>query len=152
MSTLIRMFTLAIFMLPMPLVANEVTEEIQRVPGVISAGSILQIVIGLFVVLVIIVGAGWLLKRFGGVGGMSNANLKVVAGITVGQREKIVIVQAGDAQILIGISPGSIRKLHVLERHISNENKLKDNIFSVEKESEEFSDHLTQQVKNREGL
>lgn len=152
MITLNKIFTIVAVLLPMPLIANEATAEIQKVPGVIGASSILQIVAGLFLVLAIIIGAGWLLKRYGGIGGMSNANLKVIAGITVGQREKIVIVQAGDVQVLVGIAPGSIRTLHVLENNIDGDTLLKVSDPAGEDKGNNFSSHLQQQVKRQEEL
>ncbi len=150
MTTLIKIFIIITTLLPLSLFASEITGEIPKVPNVIGAGNVLQIVMGLFVVLVIIIGTGWLLKRYGGMGGVSNANLKVVAGITVGQREKIVVVQAGDVQVLVGVSPGNIRALHVLDKNIDTENQLKVGNTTVEKSSSGFVNHLKQQIKNRE--
>lgn len=150
--TLNRIFTTVAVLLPMPLIANEAGAEIQKVPGVIGTSSILQIVAGLFVVLAIIIGAGWLLKRYGGIGGMTNANLKVIAGITVGQREKIVVVQAGDVQVLVGIAPGNIRTLHVLENNIDGDAQLKVSSPAAEDNDKDFSSHLHQQVKRHEEL
>lgn len=152
MMTLNRIFTTVAVLLPMPLIANEAGAEIQKVPGVIGTSSILQIVAGLFVVLAIIIGAGWLLKRYGGIGGMTNANLKVIAGITVGQREKIVVVQAGDVQVLVGIAPGNIRTLHVLENNIDGDAQLKVSSPAAEDNDKDFSSHLHQQVKRHEEL
>lgn len=39
----------------------------------------------------------------------------MVGGINLGQRERIVIVQAGSDRLLVGVAPGCIRTLHVLE-------------------------------------
>ncbi len=144
--TSIKFYILWFLMLPFPLLAAETAIEVQKTPDVMSAGNIFQIVAALLVVLIMIVGAGWMMKRFGSLGGVSNGNLKVVAGITVGQREKIVIVQAGEVQVLIGISPGNVRTLHVLEKNISSEGDLE----SRNKNSKGFINHLKQQVDKRE--
>jgi len=130
--------------------ANEtVAVEIQKAPEVMGTGNIVQIVLGLFVVLMMIFGAGWMMKRFGGFGGVSNANLKVVAGITVGQREKIVVVQAGDVQVLVGIAPGNIRTLHVLDKNIDHESALTVKSAITVEPGGGFMDQLKQQVKKR---
>jgi len=45
-----------------------------------------------------------------------NASLKTVAGILVGQKERVVLVQVGERQVLIGVAPGQINLLHVVEK------------------------------------
>ena len=135
---------------PFSILANEASVEIQKVPDVMGVGNILQIVAGLSVVIIMILGAGWMMKRYGGLSGISNDNLKVIAGITVGQREKIIVVQAGDVQVLVGISPGNIRTLHVLENNLCNENSLKAKELSTDSSSKGFINHLKQQVEKRE--
>jgi len=135
--------------MPFSAVANEASVELQKAPDVMGFGNIVQIVVGLFFVLMMIMGAAWLMKRYGGLGGVSNSDLKVVAGISVGQREKIVVVQAGDVQVLVGISPGNIRTLHVLENNISNEVGLRADTQDGADNSNGFIKHLKQQVKKR---
>ena len=51
--------------------------------------------------------------------GSTHRALRVVATLPVGTRERIAIIQAGDAQVLIGLSPGRIQTLHVLERPVA---------------------------------
>ena len=148
---MIKHFLLLTLLCPLSVMANETAAvEIQKVPDVMGTGNIVQIVLGLFVVLMMIFGAGWMMKRFGGFGGVSNANLKVVAGITVGQREKIVVVQAGDVQVLVGIAPGNIRTLHVLDKNIDSESELQVKSATTVDQSGGFMDQLKQQVKKRE--
>jgi flagellar protein FliO/FliZ len=83
--------------------------------GAVSMTGVLQMVTGLIAVLALIFAGAWLLKRFGRLQGGANADLRVVSGINLGQRERIVIVQAGSDRLLIGVAPGCIRTLHVLE-------------------------------------
>jgi flagellar protein FliO/FliZ len=45
----------------------------------------------------------------------SRDKMKVVAGLSLGGREKIVLVQVGEKQLLLGVSPGKIDNLLVLE-------------------------------------
>ncbi len=149
MTTLIKIIAILSVLLPFSLFASEIAGEVPKIPSVMGAGNVLQILAGLFVVLVMIIGTGWLLKRYGGMGSVSNANLKVVAGITVGQREKIVVVQAGEVQVLVGVSPGNIRALHVLEKNICDERQLKVGNTAVENSSSGFVDQLKQQIKAR---
>jgi len=142
-------FLLFALLSPFSVFANEtVVVELQKAPDVMGFGNIIQIIMGLFVVLMMIMGAAWLMKRYSGLGGVSNADLKIVAGISVGQREKIVVVQAGDTQVLVGIAPGNIQTLHVLENNISIGDGVKIKVSDAEG-SNGFMAHLKQQVKKR---
>lgn len=81
----------------------------------VSLTGVLQMITGLVAVLALIFAGAWILKRFGRMQGTANEQLRLVGGINLGQRERIVIVQAGSDRLLIGIAPGCIRTLHVLE-------------------------------------
>jgi flagellar protein FliO/FliZ len=83
--------------------------------GAVSLGGVLQVITGLVAVLALIFAGAWVLKRFGRLQGITHDQLRLVGGISLGQRERIVIVQAGSDRLLIGVAPGCIRTLHVLE-------------------------------------
>ncbi|UIP28720.1 flagellar biosynthetic protein FliO [Photobacterium sp. TLY01] len=70
----------------------------------------------LLLVLVLIVILAWLLRRMKlpGVSGGENG-LQIVRQVVVGQRERIVLVQVGDEQLLIGVTPQNISMLTKLE-------------------------------------
>ncbi len=92
---------------------------VQAPQGVLDTGSAIQLVLGLFLVLLMIFASAWLVKRLGRWQGSYSDQLKVVAGLAVGARERIVVVQVGEQQILVGISPGNMRTLHVLEKPLA---------------------------------
>lgn len=54
-----------------------------------------------------------------GRGGM-HGGLQVVATLPVGQRERVVVVQAGDTQLVLGVTASNIRSLHVLDTPLSD--------------------------------
>ncbi len=72
-----------------------------------------QVLIGLLVVLGLIVAMGWLLRRVGqgGLGG-AHQSMKILASLSLGTREKVALIQVGDQQLLLGITPNSINTLH----------------------------------------
>ncbi|MDH5601207.1 MAG: flagellar biosynthetic protein FliO [Gammaproteobacteria bacterium] len=88
----------------------------------VGLGNFMQMFFGLFIVVGLIVGMAWFMRRIGNMGGMNTGDLKVVGGVSVGQRERIVLVQAGDTQLLVGVGPGTIRTLHVMEEPIATKN------------------------------
>lgn len=101
----------------------------------VGVSNYLQMFFGLAVVIGLIVGMAWFMRRMGSLHGMADAQLKVLGGIAVGQRERVVLVQAGETQLLVGVAPGSIRTLHVFEEPIAvnAENKSQVNQSFAEK-------------------
>ncbi|MCD9008158.1 flagellar biosynthetic protein FliO [Luteimonas sp. XNQY3] len=77
-------------------------------PGLGGAFLALVLVLGL------ILGLAWLLKRLPGSGFRQADGLRVVASIPLGARERAAVVQVGGEQLLLGIGAGGVRTLHVL--------------------------------------
>lgn len=77
-------------------------------PGLGGAFFALVLVLGL------ILGLAWLLKRLPGSGFRQADGLKVVASIALGGKERAAVVQVGGEQLLLGIGAGGVRTLHVL--------------------------------------
>ncbi len=84
----------------------------------INSGYITQLVIGLFVVLLCILVLAWFAKKMNRFQSLADGSLKVIGGLSMGSRERVALLQVGDEQLLIGISPGRISKLHVLSKPI----------------------------------
>ncbi len=99
--------------------AEPLAAKVKPLSGeVANGGSLLQALAGLLVVLAVIVLLAWLLRRFGRVGFNSAGTLRVLGGLSMGARERIVLVQAGETQILLGVAPGRVQTLHVLDKPI----------------------------------
>jgi flagellar protein FliO/FliZ len=78
--------------------------------------SALQMVFGLIAVLAILLAALWLLKRISQPQGAAAGLLRVVAGIAVGSRERVVILELGNSWLVLGIAPGHISTLAEIPR------------------------------------
>ena len=76
--------------------------------------------LGLVVVVVLIFLSGWLVRRVQGIGGVNSQALKVVAVLSVGQKERVALIDVGEKQILIGVTPQSVRTLHVFDEPVVN--------------------------------
>ncbi|SMP55610.1 flagellar biosynthetic protein FliO [Noviherbaspirillum suwonense] len=83
-------------------------------PG--SAGSLLQVVFGLLVVLGLLAGALWFLKRLGGGRFAPGSVVKIVGGVSVGNRERVMVVEVADQWIVIGVAPGQVNTLASMPR------------------------------------
>lgn len=85
-------------------------------PSAVSSGSIIQIIFSLLLVLAAIVLVAWLLKRMNLTQQGSAGHLRVVGGIAIGQRERVVLVEVDDTWLVVGVGPGQIRTLHTLPK------------------------------------
>lgn len=84
----------------------------------IGASNYVQMLFGLFAIVVFIFAVAWLIKRMGTLNPNHSSNLKIIAGLSVGQREKIVVIQVMDEQLLVGITQSNIQLLSKLEQPI----------------------------------
>lgn len=81
----------------------------------LTSGRVLEVAIGLLVVVAVIGAGAWILRRtLRGVAGPDGA-LRVVGGLSLGSRERVLLLQVGERQLLIGVTPGRIQMLHVLD-------------------------------------
>ena len=82
----------------------------------VSFGSMLEVFLGLGFVLAAIVGTAWLLRRFSpgqiGAGGA----VKVIGGVALGPKERLVLVEIGDTWLVLGVAPGQVNTLHTLAK------------------------------------
>ncbi|WP_330960762.1 flagellar biosynthetic protein FliO [Photobacterium sp. 53610] len=85
----------------------------------------------LLLVLVLIVFLAWLLRRMKlpGVTGGDNG-LQVIRQVVVGQRERIVLVQVGEEQLLIGVTPQNISMLTKLDQPLPVETRTGNGEFA----------------------
>ena len=74
--------------------------------------------LGLVVVVILILLSGWLVRRVQGVGGVNSQSLKVVSVLSVGQKERVALIEIAEKQILIGVTPQSVRTLHVFDEPV----------------------------------
>ena len=83
-------------------------------PLTFGLDAAVHVLLGLGVVLALIVLSAWAYRRLArvprGVGGA----LRVLGGLSLGTRERVVLIQVGDEQLLLGVAPGRVEALHVL--------------------------------------
>jgi flagellar protein FliO/FliZ len=84
-------------------------------PG-IPAGTYLQATLALLLILGLLFGTAWLARKLSGSKGFGQGGLKIVGGVALGPRERIVLVEVGETWLIIGIVPGQIRTLHQLPK------------------------------------
>ena len=90
----------------------------------------MEIISALFVVIIGIIAVAWLLRRFGSMHSPIGGSIRVMGGLSMGTRERIVLLQVGEEQLLVGVAPGRIQTLHVLEKPISDLNPQAQSVSS----------------------
>ena len=81
-----------------------------------TSGALLQGLLGLAMVLVVLAGFFWFLRRFSPGQTAAQGAVKVVGGVMLGPRERLVVVEVGDTWLLLGVGGGQINALHTLPR------------------------------------
>ena len=101
----------------------------------LSYVDVLQWILALLLVLALFALFAWLLRKSGNLTLIGKNQLSVVTGLSLGVREKLVLVNVGDKQLLLGVTPGRIDKLLELEgeSRILHDQNPKDNTASFSK-------------------
>ncbi len=110
----------------------------------VSGSALLQTFGGLLLVLAIIAFLAWLLRRTGQFNSAANGEMKIIASLSLGSREKAVLLQVGEQQILVGVTAQQVQTLHVLEHAINTKTNPDSSLPS-------FADKLQQMMKQRSG-
>jgi len=77
-------------------------------------GNIAQMAFGLAIVLSAIALSAWLARRMG-LGARNGTRLmKVVASVSVGAKERVIVVELGSQWMVLGVAPGSVRLMATL--------------------------------------
>jgi flagellar protein FliO/FliZ len=84
----------------------------------ISAGQVSGLLFSLLLVIGLIFVCAWLVKRVSNLQHANNKQLRVVASVNVGAKERAVLVQVGEEQILLGVAQGQVSNLKTLDTPI----------------------------------
>ena len=78
------------------------------------ADHIVQVGLYLGGIVLLILACGYLAKKVGRTGFQTSGSMRVVASLSLGIKEKLLLVQIGDQrQILLGVSPERIERIDV---------------------------------------
>lgn len=106
----------------------------------LSAGSMFQVFAGLAAVLLLFFGLVYVLKRMGGFRSSQVGKMHVVDGVSVGTRDRVLLVQVGEKQVLIGVSASGISPITVFDQPV---------VSIEETDQKGFAGQLQKQLKNR---
>ncbi|CAI8915462.1 flagellar protein FliO/FliZ [Pseudomonas poae] len=102
--------------LPLAAWAAEPVAQVAAAPvGGSVGGQLTQLVLGLLLVVGLIFVLAWLMRRVQSIGPGNAQVIEMIGSRALGPRDRLVLVQVGEEQILLGITPGRITPLHVLK-------------------------------------
>lgn len=90
------------------------TEAAPATPSLAMA----QVFFGLLLVVGTILALAWLSRRLGGALPGNGKVMKIIAVLPLGTREKVVLVEVGGQQLMLGVTPGQINTLQVFEQPV----------------------------------
>lgn len=121
---------------------KSVLQSASSVNDPVSTGYLGQLVVGLVIVLLCIVALAWIARRFNRLQSTPDGSLRLLGGMSMGARERIVLVQVGTRQLLLGVAPGRINTLHVLDESLESFSDISDQSAGP-LSSKSFADKLT---------
>ena len=74
----------------------------------LSVSSVAQLTLSLIAIIALIFAISWVLKRFKLAGPRGHGEISVLDELTLGPRERILLIRVGDSQVLIGIGAGTV--------------------------------------------
>jgi flagellar protein FliO/FliZ len=106
---------IAMLLLPLAVAGAEPTAP----PGFAGAGQVGKMIAGLLLMIVVIFALAAVLKRVNGLQRSLPGAIRVVSVTSVGARERLMLVEVGGRQLLVGAAPGRIQTLLVLDEPIA---------------------------------
>lgn len=108
----------------------------RKLESPLSGVNVLETFIGLAIVIGVMLALAWLVKRFVQLPGMGRGQVQVLGGVSLGAREKAVLLSVDGRRLLVGVAPGRVQTL--LE------------LAPADPADDAFGDHLSQAVAARE--
>ena len=115
--------------------------------GSSPTASLLRTSFALLFVLALLMALAWGLKRYGPKNVKGNATLRVVGSLSLGGRERVVVIEVAGQWIVVGAAPGRVNALAVLPR----QQESAADIPPASLAGTNFAEWLKQTIENRNG-
>ena len=86
--------------------------------GPVEVTAVFQVLAALIFIIILITALAWAYRRYGYMAGGNGSLMKVIGAISLGGKEKAVLLQIGEEQVLLGVSPGYVRKIHDIKEPV----------------------------------
>lgn len=85
----------------------------------INMADYFKVVFGLVFVIALFLGSTFLFKRYGNTSMTGRGQIHLVDGLHLGNRERLVLIELNDKQILLSVTPGQVNKLDTIDKPLS---------------------------------
>lgn len=82
-------------------------------------GSLFKMILGLMLVLGLMAGVAYLLRRMLPGVGHQYSTVHIVGSASVGTRERVVVLEVGDRWLVVGVAPGQVSAIANLEKGVT---------------------------------
>jgi len=133
--TTMKTLLLTLWLLPASLFAQQSSNIAKTATATIeplSSTYLLKLTGGLVLVVTIIFLLAWFVKKMNLSPQSQTGLIKVVAGLNLGARERVVLLEVGGEQILVGLCPGRMDKLHTLTTPVDIDSLVVDSSQTVQ--------------------
>lgn len=140
-----------LLIVPSAFALEEKTAPLKTMPEPpVGAGQLANITLGLIVVLGLIFALAWLYRRYGNISSFNRSNIHVVGGVSLGTREKAILLEVEGERILVGVTPSQVTRLLVLnsQAHSHTSSQTSEEAVVQADNIEDFASKL-QQEQNR---
>ena len=115
MAWLLRLVTLLLSCLAAPAVFAVEQKAEAKTPiavNAVGANELANVTLGLLIVLALIFGLAWLFRRYGNLTTFNRSNIQILGGVSLGPREKAILLEVEGERLLVGVASGQVTKLH----------------------------------------
>ena len=81
----------------------------------LSSANLVETGLGLAFVLAVMLSIAWLVKRYVQVPGIGKGQVQILGGVSLGAREKAVLLAVDGRRLLVGVAPGRVQTLIELD-------------------------------------
>lgn len=96
-------------------------EHVASTGSTINMSDYFKVLFGLVFVIALFLGSTFLFKRYGHGTMTGRGQIRLVDGLHLGNRERLVLVEVNDKQILLSITSGQISKLDTIDKPLMTE-------------------------------
>lgn len=123
-------FLLAAWQIPALSVAGE-SIDIKQSASFSPAEYAVKTAVSLALVISLIFLIAWIYKKMNRARGIFSSDLKIISSVSIGSKEKLIVVEVGDEQILIGATPSKITKIFHLKEKIQSQTNTSSNFKNL---------------------
>lgn len=120
------------------------TSAYAQTNAVSPSAGLFQIFLALAVVIAIMLLLAWIVKRVGPIASGHQLPVKVIGGISIGNRERVMVIEVADQWLVLGVTVQQINTLASMPKQ-----ELPDTTTNSNKVTAPFADWLKQTLKTQ---